>query len=89
MDVSFSGILSFIEATAIEKLKNNECTPADLCYSLQVRVPAIHLVLLKFNNCSLDATSVLSSCEPVVGGRDFNQRDCIVFFLNFLADMFD
>jgi tRNA A37 threonylcarbamoyltransferase TsaD len=36
MDVSFSGILSFIEATAIEKLKNNECTPADLCYSLQV-----------------------------------------------------
>jgi N6-L-threonylcarbamoyladenine synthase len=36
MDVSFSGILSFIEAAAIEKLKNNECTPADLCYSLQV-----------------------------------------------------
>lgn len=36
MDVSFSGILSYIEATAIEKLKNNECTPADLCYSLQV-----------------------------------------------------
>ncbi|KAL9666559.1 hypothetical protein QQ045_000894 [Rhodiola kirilowii] len=35
MDVSFSGILSSIEATAIEKLKNNECTPADLCYSLQ------------------------------------------------------
>ena len=38
MDVSFSGILSFIEAAAIEKLKNNECTPADLCYSLQVDV---------------------------------------------------
>lgn len=36
MDVSFSGILSFIEAAAIEKLENNECTPADLCYSLQV-----------------------------------------------------
>ena len=36
MDVSFSGILSYIEATAVEKLKNNECTPADLCYSLQV-----------------------------------------------------
>ena len=36
MDVSFSGILSYIEATATEKLKNNECTPADLCYSLQV-----------------------------------------------------
>lgn len=36
MDVSFSGILSYIEATAEEKLKANECTPADLCYSLQV-----------------------------------------------------
>ncbi|KAK9213719.1 hypothetical protein WN944_005704 [Citrus x changshan-huyou] len=30
-----SGILSYIEATAAEKLNNNECTPADLCYSLQ------------------------------------------------------
>lgn len=38
MDVSFSGILSYIEATAEEKLKNNDCTPADLCYSLQVFV---------------------------------------------------
>ncbi|CAI0459260.1 unnamed protein product [Linum tenue] len=36
MDVSFSGILSYIESTTEEKLKNNECTPADLCYSLQV-----------------------------------------------------
>ena len=36
MDVSFSGILSYIETAAEEKLKNNECTPADLCYSLQV-----------------------------------------------------
>lgn len=36
MNVSFSGILSYIEATAVEKLKNNECTPADLCYSVQV-----------------------------------------------------
>lgn len=38
MDVSFSGILSYIEATAEEKLKNNECTPADLCFSLQVNI---------------------------------------------------
>ncbi|CAL5416972.1 unnamed protein product [Camellia sinensis] len=29
MDVSFSEILSYLEATAEEKLKNNECTPAD------------------------------------------------------------
>ncbi|KAL7163663.1 hypothetical protein ACSBR2_039725 [Camellia fascicularis] len=38
MDVSFSGILSYLEATAEEKLKNNACTPADLCYSLQETV---------------------------------------------------
>ncbi|XLU93946.1 hypothetical protein S245_008298 [Arachis hypogaea] len=36
MDVSFSRILSYIEATAVEKLKNNECTLADICYSLHV-----------------------------------------------------
>ncbi|XP_013669145.1 probable tRNA N6-adenosine threonylcarbamoyltransferase [Brassica napus] len=35
MDVSFSGRLSYIKTTAEEKLKNNECTPADLCYSFQ------------------------------------------------------
>ncbi|CAL5347904.1 unnamed protein product [Camellia sinensis] len=28
-------ILSYLEATIEEKIKNNECTPADLCYSLQ------------------------------------------------------
>lgn len=49
MDVSFSGILSYIEATAEEKLKNNECTPADLCYSLQVRsVPLIYIRFVPF-----------------------------------------
>ena len=49
MDVSFSGILSYIEATAVEKLKNNECTPADLCYSLQVCVNAIFIEYLRFS----------------------------------------
>ncbi|CAL5347902.1 unnamed protein product [Camellia sinensis] len=34
MDVSFSGILSHLKATAEEKLKNNEWIPANLCYSL-------------------------------------------------------
>lgn len=47
MDVSFSGILSYIEATAEEKLKNNECTPADLCYSLQVNYWEIFFRFLK------------------------------------------
>lgn len=48
MDVSFSGILSYIEATANEKLKNNECTPADLCYSLQVSLIFFDNFLLRY-----------------------------------------
>lgn len=35
MDVSFSGILSHIEAAAKELLGRGECTPEDLCFSLQ------------------------------------------------------
>jgi N6-L-threonylcarbamoyladenine synthase len=37
MDVSFSGILSFIEDVANSKLKTGETTKEDLCFSLQVR----------------------------------------------------
>ena len=36
MDVSFSGILSFVEAAAAKMLASGEATPADLCFSLQV-----------------------------------------------------
>jgi N6-L-threonylcarbamoyladenine synthase len=41
MDVSFSGLLSFAETAAREKLDKKECTPADLCYSLQVLLPSV------------------------------------------------
>eukprot|EP00271_Cylindrocystis_brebissonii_P015943 TRINITY_DN39027_c0_g1_i1.p1 TRINITY_DN39027_c0_g1~~TRINITY_DN39027_c0_g1_i1.p1 ORF type:complete len:355 (-),score=60.71 TRINITY_DN39027_c0_g1_i1:502-1566(-) len=41
MDVSFSGLLSFIETLANEKLPTGECTPADLCFSLQETVFAM------------------------------------------------
>ena len=37
MDVSFSGILSYIEDRAEKLLKTGEYTKADLCFSLQVR----------------------------------------------------
>ncbi|EMP24280.1 Putative tRNA threonylcarbamoyladenosine biosynthesis protein osgep [Chelonia mydas] len=37
MDVSFSGILSHIEEVAHKMLASGECTPEDLCFSLQVR----------------------------------------------------
>lgn len=35
MDVSFSGILSYIEDAAYKMLASQECTPEDLCFSLQ------------------------------------------------------
>lgn len=41
MDVSFSGILSFIEDAAQRMLATGECTPEDLCFSLQETVFAM------------------------------------------------
>ncbi|XP_053419052.1 tRNA N6-adenosine threonylcarbamoyltransferase-like isoform X2 [Nycticebus coucang] len=41
MDVSFSGILSFIEDIAQRMLATGECTPEDLCFSLQETVFAM------------------------------------------------
>ena len=38
MDVSFSGLLTFIEKEARTKVAAGECTKADLCYSLQASV---------------------------------------------------
>lgn len=41
MDVSFSGILTYIEEKAEKLLKNEEYTPEDLCFSLQETVFAM------------------------------------------------
>ena len=41
MDVSFAGLLSYIEKEALVKLKNGECTTADLCFSLQETIFAM------------------------------------------------
>ena len=35
MDVSFSGLLSYIEEAARSLLAKEEATPADLCFSMQ------------------------------------------------------
>ncbi|PWZ31077.1 putative tRNA N6-adenosine threonylcarbamoyltransferase [Zea mays] len=69
MDVSFSGILSFIEAAAIEKLKNNECTPADLCYSLQETIFAMLVEITESAMAHCDSKDVL-----IVGGVGCNER---------------
>lgn len=41
MDVSFSGILSYIEEKAPLLLSSGDCTPEDLCFSLQETVFAM------------------------------------------------
>lgn len=69
MDVSFSGILSFIEATAEEKLGNNECTPADLCYSLQETLFAMLVEITERAMAHCDTKDVL-----IVGGVGCNER---------------
>ena len=69
MDVSFSGILSFIEAAAIEKLENNECTPADLCYSLQETLFAMLVEITERAMAHCDSKDVL-----IVGGVGCNER---------------
>ncbi|KAL4390602.1 hypothetical protein AHAS_Ahas03G0161500 [Arachis hypogaea] len=69
MDVSFSGILSYIEATAVEKLKNNECTPADLCYSLQETLFAMLVEITERAMAHCDSKDVL-----IVGGVGCNER---------------
>ncbi|KAG1335329.1 putative tRNA N6-adenosine threonylcarbamoyltransferase [Cocos nucifera] len=69
MDVSLSGILSYIEATAVEKLKNNECIPADLCYSLQETVFAMLVEITEQAMAHCDKKDIL-----VVGCIGSNER---------------
>ncbi|CAA2998712.1 probable tRNA N6-adenosine threonylcarbamoyltransferase [Olea europaea subsp. europaea] len=69
MDVSFSGILSYIEATAEEKLKANECTPGDLCYSLQETLFAMLVEITERAMAHCDKKDVL-----IVGGVGCNER---------------
>ena len=42
MDVSFSGLLSFIEEAARSLLAKKEATPADLCFSLQASTSCVN-----------------------------------------------
>ncbi|CAL5416990.1 unnamed protein product [Camellia sinensis] len=63
MDVSFSGILSYLEATTEEKITNNECTPADLCYSPQESVFTMLVEIIEWAMAHTDKKDVL-----IVGG---------------------
>ncbi|KAL2630133.1 hypothetical protein R1flu_014819 [Riccia fluitans] len=69
MDVSFSGIESFIEEVANRKLAANECTPADLCFSLQETVFAMLVEITERAMAHCNKKDVL-----IVGGVGCNIR---------------
>jgi len=69
MDVSFSGILSFIESAADRMLKKKECTPADLCFSLQETIFAMLIEITERAMAHCGSTEVL-----IVGGVGCNKR---------------
>ncbi|RKP06280.1 glycoprotease family-domain-containing protein [Thamnocephalis sphaerospora] len=69
MDMSFSGILSHIEALADTMLSNGECTPEDLCFSLQETLFAMLI------ECTERAMAHVGSQEVlIVGGVGCNLR---------------
>ena len=69
MDVSFSGILSFIETAAKEMLDKNQVTAADLCFSLQETIFAMLVEITERAMAHVGAPDVL-----IVGGVGCNVR---------------
>eukprot|EP00761_Pharyngomonas_kirbyi_P008151 gb/GECH01008162.1/.p1 GENE.gb/GECH01008162.1/~~gb/GECH01008162.1/.p1 ORF type:complete len:343 (+),score=65.54 gb/GECH01008162.1/:1-1029(+) len=69
MDVSFSGILSFMEKTAREKLAAGACTKADLSFSLQETLFAMLVETTERAMAHCGNAEVL-----VVGGVGCNER---------------
>uniref|UniRef100_A0A8D0BIB4 N(6)-L-threonylcarbamoyladenine synthase n=1 Tax=Salvator merianae TaxID=96440 RepID=A0A8D0BIB4_SALMN len=69
MDVSFSGILSHIEEVAHKMLAVGECTPEDLCFSLQETVFAM---LVEITERAMAHTG--SQEALIVGGVGCNER---------------
>jgi N6-L-threonylcarbamoyladenine synthase len=69
MDVSFSGILTYVQKEAKEKIKKGECTAADLCFSLQETLFAMLVEITERAMAHCQATEVL-----IVGGVGCNKR---------------
>lgn len=69
MDVSFSGILSYIEECAGRMIASGECTPEDLCYSLQEHVFAMLVEITERAMAHVGSNEVL-----IVGGVGCNLR---------------
>lgn len=69
MDVSFSGILSYIESMAPKLLESGDCTPEDLCFSLQETVFAMLVETTERAMAHCGSSEVL-----IVGGVGCNKR---------------
>lgn len=69
MDVSFSGLLSYIEDVGLKKLNKGTCTAADLCYSLQETVFAMLVEITERAMAHCSSAEVL-----IVGGVGCNVR---------------
>ncbi|XP_078390298.1 tRNA N6-adenosine threonylcarbamoyltransferase [Cetorhinus maximus] len=69
MDVSFSGILSYIEEAAHRMLATGDCTPEDLCFSLQETVFAMLVETTERAMAHCGSEEVL-----IVGGVGCNLR---------------
>lgn len=69
MDVSFSGILSFIEAAANDLIAKGEAAPADLCFSLQETIFAMLVEITERAMAHVGTSDVL-----IVGGVGCNLR---------------
>ena len=69
MDVSFSGLLTFIEGEAKAKLDSGEVTKADLCFSLQETIFAMLVEITERAMAHCGSKQVL-----IVGGVGCNKR---------------
>lgn len=72
MDVSFSGILSYIEpvaSTLLSPSSPDPCTPADLCFSLQETLFSMLVEITERAMAHVGSTEVL-----IVGGVGCNER---------------
>ncbi|EFN52171.1 hypothetical protein CHLNCDRAFT_27124 [Chlorella variabilis] len=69
MDVSFSGILSYIEGAAKELMTKGEASPADLCFSLQETIFAMLVEITERAMAHVGSNDVL-----IVGGVGCNLR---------------
>lgn len=69
MDVSFSGLLTYIEDEAKKGLVSGKFTPADLCFSLQETIFAMLVEITERAMAHTSADTVL-----IVGGVGCNKR---------------